>query len=144
MLPNYVTKINRTTCTCFHNIQSWLLQCTFHWPSHTNMWEHGTYLQELMEDWEERPSSPQQQGQHGLSCVHVQTPLVLILRRTQKHQDNNRECKVLWSCQSLLIQWVVQVLTFPPIFKLTDGKQRCTFTVLKSQLILNLKYRRCT
>lgn len=48
------------------------------------------YLQKLLEDGEKRPSSPQQQGQHGFSRVHVQTPLVLILIK-QRQQKTQRQ-----------------------------------------------------
>lgn len=56
-------------------------------PGYANHERTGIYLQELVEDWEEWPCSPQQQGQHGFSRVHVQTPLVLILMSGQKQQQ---------------------------------------------------------
>jgi len=42
------------------------------------------YLQELVEEREEGPCPPQQQSQHGFSCVHIEAPLVLILMRKQE------------------------------------------------------------
>lgn len=66
-----VNSLRQTKALVYAFVTSKIDYCNALWPRHTNMWDQGIHLQELMEDWEERPNSPQQQGQHGFSCVHV-------------------------------------------------------------------------
>ncbi len=74
---------------------------------HKHVRQKYIYLQELEEDREKRPCSSQQQGQHGFSSVHVQTPLVLIL---MTRQDKGTKTTTVTGVDRITVRISVSVL----------------------------------